>query len=340
VVRSQTTRRDRRAGEWSRRQARELHLQFLSERWPLLAASVGLFAAATGVVAVVVPDGLSPYVIGFGAASACWYLALMAVQVAGTTSYLLGSQGEEWTSEGLRKLRRRGWHVIEHVPLKHGDIDHVLLGPGGAFAIETKATTRTWNLDEPDRWLLQAIAQCNDRAEQLRHLLRSGSNGLRTAPTPVLVLWGNMTGRRDHLDGVTIVHGSELRAWTKQLGSHVLSTIDVEHAAEGLWNFVDMRDGYISTRSRGPLLVEVGPFALASKVSQGLVGALGLLLLLGLASPIAGGYVFIGTLAGTALVGAAALRVPLLRPAAIGWLATSFGLIVVLIALVAADAIL
>jgi hypothetical protein len=329
-------RRDRRAGEWSRRQARELHLRFLRDRWPLLAAIVGLFAIVTGVVAVVVPDWLAPYVIGFGAASACWYLALMAVQVAGTTSYLVGSQGEEWTSEGLRRLRQRGWHVIEHVPLQYGDIDHVLVGPGGAFAIETKATSRTWNLDAPDRWLVQAIAQCRDRAEDLRRLLGSGIAGLRTAPTPVLVLWGETIGERDQFNGVKIVHGPELRNWTEQLGSDALSTAEVERAAGGLWQFVDMRDDYIrARRSQSPLLVEVGPFALASRVSQGLLGALGLLLLLGLASPIAGGYAFIGTLAGSALFGAAALRVPLLRTAAVGWLATSGGLTIALIVLVA-----
>ncbi len=55
-------------------------------------------------------------------------------------------------SDGLRKLRRHVWHLVEHVALEWGDIDHALVGPSGAYAIETTATYLygKWNPAEPD----------------------------------------------------------------------------------------------------------------------------------------------------------------------------------------------
>jgi hypothetical protein len=128
---------EQRAGSWSAQQARRLHLDFLRDRWVLVALLIAIIAGGVTVIALLAPDRLRPYVVGAGVASAFWYVALIAVQLAGTTSYLLGAQGEEWTSDGLCKLRRRGWHLIEHVPLEWGDIDHALVGrPPGSSTTE------------------------------------------------------------------------------------------------------------------------------------------------------------------------------------------------------------
>jgi hypothetical protein len=54
----------------------------------------------------------------------------------------LGYFGERYVAEWLEPLRERGWRVFHDVPcVAHGkkfNIDHVAVGPGGVFVIETK----------------------------------------------------------------------------------------------------------------------------------------------------------------------------------------------------------
>ncbi len=51
-----------------------------------------------------------------------------------------GAEGEEFVGPKLDKLKEHGWHVLHSVPVGKGesDIDHVVIGPGGVFTINTK----------------------------------------------------------------------------------------------------------------------------------------------------------------------------------------------------------
>jgi hypothetical protein len=49
-----------------------------------------------------------------------------------------GAEGERKVGAILEGLAP-DWHVLHGVYLGHGDIDHVLVGPGGTFTIETKS---------------------------------------------------------------------------------------------------------------------------------------------------------------------------------------------------------
>lgn len=55
-------------------------------------------------------------------------------------AWRVGAQGEEKVGPKLEKLIPHGWHVLHSVPVGAGDsdIDHVLIGPGGVFTINTK----------------------------------------------------------------------------------------------------------------------------------------------------------------------------------------------------------
>jgi hypothetical protein len=54
----------------------------------------------------------------------------------------LGYLGERYVGECLEPLKEHGWHVFHDVPCeadrKKFNIDHVVVGPGGVWAIETK----------------------------------------------------------------------------------------------------------------------------------------------------------------------------------------------------------
>jgi hypothetical protein len=50
-----------------------------------------------------------------------------------------GLAGERRVGAELNRLARHGWHVLHSVPLANQvDIDHLLIGPGGVFSINTK----------------------------------------------------------------------------------------------------------------------------------------------------------------------------------------------------------
>jgi len=55
-------------------------------------------------------------------------------------AWRVGADGEETVGARLEKLAKRGWHVLHAVPVgeRGADIDHVLIGPGGVWTINTK----------------------------------------------------------------------------------------------------------------------------------------------------------------------------------------------------------
>jgi hypothetical protein len=72
---------------------------------------------------------------------------------------LRGAEGERKVGAILEDLAP-AWHVLHGVWLGHGDIDHVLVGPGGTFTVETKANRGQIHVDHIDaRMLGQAYAE-------------------------------------------------------------------------------------------------------------------------------------------------------------------------------------
>lgn len=55
----------------------------------------------------------------------------------------LGYFGELVTAEALNKLMPEGNHVFHDFQADHFNIDHIVVGPAGVFAIETKARSKT-----------------------------------------------------------------------------------------------------------------------------------------------------------------------------------------------------
>jgi len=55
-------------------------------------------------------------------------------------SWRVGAGGEEAVGARLEKLTDRGWFVLHSVPVgsRGSDIDHVMVGPGGVYTINTK----------------------------------------------------------------------------------------------------------------------------------------------------------------------------------------------------------
>jgi len=71
-----------------------------------------------------------------------------------------GAEGEEHVGRILEGLSVEGWHVLHDVSFGRGNIDHIAIGPGGVFTVETKSHSGRISADHLDlKMLNQAYAE-------------------------------------------------------------------------------------------------------------------------------------------------------------------------------------
>ena len=161
-------------------------------------------------------------------------------------NYTLGAAGERSVADVLHDLGRMGYTALHDIPTDRGNIDHVLIGPGGVFAIETKAWTKDGRVrentitfdgrairknggppdDKPVRQAKAAAAWLGDR------LRAGGVEGVWVQPVLVFPEWLVQAGRggevwvcepkqlfgRLHMSA-EVLESSRTRAITIALGS-------------------------------------------------------------------------------------------------------------------------
>lgn len=81
-------------------------------------------------------------------------------------AFRLGAEGEEAVGPRLERLAKRGWRVLHAIPVgsRGSDIDHLLIGPGGVFCVNTK------NRPHARVWVGEPAIQVNGYAT---HYLRN-----------------------------------------------------------------------------------------------------------------------------------------------------------------------
>jgi hypothetical protein len=137
-----------------------------------------------------------------------------------------GATGEEHVGKILDSLADEGWRPIHDIDTGRGNIDHVVIGPGGVFTVETKShpgRIRAANVDPA--MLRQSYAQCKTLERmtgiQVRPLLVFSRAYLTPAVSqqrgvtvlPARMLAGHLARRGRRLDAGEInrIH-SQLRA--------------------------------------------------------------------------------------------------------------------------------
>jgi hypothetical protein len=137
------------------RQTGELHVPDPGLRYAALAAlapflSGEISALAHAVEAAPPPPGRDLTANSAGAAAAERAAELspgrfqrLAAKVLGTrteaTSWEVGAAGERLVGDRLDALKPQGWNILHSVTLKSGaDVDHIVIGPGGVFTVNTK----------------------------------------------------------------------------------------------------------------------------------------------------------------------------------------------------------
>ncbi|HEY1688447.1 MAG TPA: nuclease-related domain-containing protein [Solirubrobacteraceae bacterium] len=81
--------------------------------------------------------------------------------VSRTIGYRMrGNEGERQVGAILDGMASENWLTLHDIDTGRGNIDHLVIGPGGLFTVETKSRTRRVRVASIDRaWLNQAYAQ-------------------------------------------------------------------------------------------------------------------------------------------------------------------------------------
>jgi hypothetical protein len=185
-----------------------------------LAASIALALAPTFVA-------FRGFALGFLTAAMVAIVVWLLFVSSGSYASYLGKLGEEATAEAVcgASRRRQGWRLVNGLPFDGlGDVDHVLIGPGGVFAIESKFTTSPCQV--ADGWVdgiygREPIAQARRGAEKVQRMLRHGRQRFDVTVHPVVVIWGPGRVRIDHgwevVGDVMLCDGPKSDLWLQEL---------------------------------------------------------------------------------------------------------------------------
>lgn len=118
-----------------------------------LAQTIGLFIALIATLVTAIVGAIQHWQrdthgsIALFALSGMEILLLFEMQRRGDSSlnWLVGGKAEQRVGAELESLRDEGWLVIHRLVKDFGgDVDHVVCGPNGAYAIETKSSRFAW----------------------------------------------------------------------------------------------------------------------------------------------------------------------------------------------------
>ena len=212
--------------------------EMLRSKWWVFATTLFIGLVVAVAVRFVVWDWIAEYIAGAILISSVWGCYVILVSGDGLAGRRAGIMGEEWTADELRKLRRHGWRVVNHVMLEYGDIDHAVLGPGGFFSIETKYRS-DWGRGETEM-----DSMVGDAVGQARRLQsRIGTRDPKVEP--LVVVWGPKLAESfpEPLTrgGVVFCPGNRIKAYLLDRGSGT-ETRTVEVAFAELEAYVEKRD--------------------------------------------------------------------------------------------------
>jgi hypothetical protein len=132
-------------------------------------------------------------------------------------AWRVGATGEAWVGRELARLPET-WRAFHDLPVGPHDanLDHLVVGPGGVFSLNTKNLSCDVWLG--DRALLVNGTKTDYLAKSRREARRVGASlgratGRFVTVVPVLVLLCKRLTRRGSPEDVVVLQGKELRRW-------------------------------------------------------------------------------------------------------------------------------
>jgi nuclease-like protein len=196
---------------WRRTRAAEWTVWIQTLPWRV-AATLGTGAGA-GVLGSLLAPKLVLIVGGLAATAAGWGLRFRPSPEA--VAWRRGAAGERRTARLLEPLERQGWVVLHDLALpgSRANIDHLVIGPGGVFVIDSKQYRGRLQLDPSGRlWhgrypLTPALGAVSFEADQAAQVLPDP--GVVVLPVVAVhgaqIPWGKVV-----MDGVPVVPARRL----------------------------------------------------------------------------------------------------------------------------------
>ena len=201
----------------------------------------------------------APFVIGVNVAAAIWnslwwtaglvtgmVLAMFVILRMSPPPWIEnwqdGAFGEQWTGQTLRELESQGWRIIHDLKASYGNIDHVAVGPGGVFLLDSKRWRGSVTVDGDSAvvrriegpgsdWRFTSPAPVRCQAAQVSEAIRASTRATVWV-IPVIVVWGDfpqvVAG-----DTCKFVHGDALAGWLKDQPASI-APVRVEQIAEAV----------------------------------------------------------------------------------------------------------
>jgi len=162
-------------------------------------------------------------------------------------AYRLGFHGERIVAEELNELMSDGFRVFHDVPFDKYNIDHVLVGPTGAFIVETKTKRKRIahgeekykvlfdgaRLNFPGgNWDTEALGQARLNAKTLSQWLSSATADQITVH-PILTIPGWFVERSARSD-VYVTNPKQVRSFVLNSAENPLTTAEIQRAVHQL----------------------------------------------------------------------------------------------------------
>lgn len=179
-----------------------------------------------------------------GAAFAFWLIARWSPP-GWIENWQVGVYGEQATAKALRPLEEDGWIVLHDLPAGRGNVDHIAIGPGGVYLLDSKrlggkvsvdstgATVR--RIDDPDlSYQIHGGHLANLSRQTHQRVL--ASSRINVWVTPVMVIWAEFP-QRVAGDQTYYVLGDELADWLRSRPQTVaMSRVQqLAHAVATAW---------------------------------------------------------------------------------------------------------
>lgn len=324
-----------RVGRYSRGRAWDLMESFVKHNWKILLILLFL-PAGLSLPSSLLLHGLERWLFfGVVGISGPWLVLIAVILLSGAATPLMGLDGEGSTSDVLRRFRHDGWMLVNGMKIQsYADIDHVVIGPGGLLVVESKWSHYRWPIsvkkqsfmsDQITKSVTQVLKNRKDIESQFAAVLEG------VPIRAICVLWSGEESSDDlpwfEMGDVAVIRGPALGSWMKDFTSDSLDQPKIEQVWMELEEYALQRDKEDFARSGQPRQT-VDRFIVRSILAPVVAMIAGLMLavygLIIIANTFHGWLIY-GTLLFIA-IGVAGLRIPTLRRVALGWLASSIGI--------------
>ena len=193
-------------------------LDFASDVWSLLYILIGM-----GFVPLLIGSSFLRILVWvILGVIVLWILYRLRTRSKEIQDLRLGLDGELATAEELSQLMFHGYYVFHDLPADHFNIDHVVIGPAGVFAVETKARSKPVGkgkelatvifegsqLKFPKYPESESIQQAKGQSKWLPEFLGK-SVGKAISVKPVLALPGWLVDRRTKDASIMVINPKE-----------------------------------------------------------------------------------------------------------------------------------